>query len=436
MSTQTQTETIVLQPTSHTEANTNENEGTQDQSPPEVKWMYPKILSAGLSFFVAGVNDGSLGSILPYVIRSYDISTDMVAVLYGTTFFGWLVAALTNSTITQYLDLGPIICLGAAIQILAHVLRVWLPPFGLFVVTFFLASLGQAYNDTHANTFVASLHGAHRYLGFIHAMYMAGCLVGPFVATGVASANVDSKWYLFYVFPLGVGIANLVLVGASFRDRMASALSSSRRRERRERTATGGALKEIKETLSISGVWLLSLFFFFFLGASITAGGWMVEYLVNVRDGDVKQMGYVPAGFYGGAFLGRLLLAEPTHRFGERRMIFIYAVLCLGLQLVFWLVPNIITEAVAVSLLGLFMGPFFATGISVGTKIFPPELQSSAIAFVFVFGQIGGSVFPALTGIIATRVGVQVLQPMLVGLIGASGLSWLILPKDAELHLD
>lgn len=63
----------------------------------------------------------------------------------------------------------------------------------------------------------------------------------------------------------------------------------------------------------------------------------MTEYLVNVRNGDVKDMGYVPAGFYGGGFLGRLLLAEPTHRLGERRMIFIYAVLCVGLQLVFWL---------------------------------------------------------------------------------------------------
>ncbi|KAJ5301676.1 hypothetical protein N7508_006539 [Penicillium antarcticum] len=426
----TQTQTIILQPTCPNEANISEYENTQHQSPPEVKWKYPKILSAGLSFFVAGINDGSLGSILPYVIRTYGINTDMVAVLYGTTFFGWLFAALTNSTITQYLDLGPILCLGAGIQILAHVLRVWLPPFGLFVVTFFLASLGQAYNDTHANTFVASLPGAHRYLGFIHAMYMAGCLVGPFVATGVASANADSKWSLFYVFPLGIGIANLVTVGVSFSDRMASALSLISG-ARRERNASGAALREIKDTLSISGVWLLSLFFFFFLGATITAGGWMVEYLVNVRDGDVKQMGYVPAGFYGGAFLGRLLLAEPTHRFGERRMIFIYAVLCLGLH-----VPNIITEAVAVSLLGFFMGPFFATGISVGTKIFPPELQSSAIAFVFVFGQIGGSIFPALTGIIAARVGVQVLQPMLVGLIGASGLSWLILPKDAPLHRD
>jgi hypothetical protein len=81
MSTQTQTETIVLQGITHNEANTNENRNIQDQRPPEVRWMYPKILSAGLSFFVAGVNDGSLGSILPYVIRSYDINTDMVAVL-------------------------------------------------------------------------------------------------------------------------------------------------------------------------------------------------------------------------------------------------------------------------------------------------------------------------------------------------------------------
>lgn len=48
-------------------------------------------------------------------------------------------------------------------------------------------------------------------------------------------------------------------------------------------------------------------------------------------------MGYVPAGYYGGAFLGRLVLAEPTYRFGERRMIGIYVALCLALELVFWL---------------------------------------------------------------------------------------------------
>lgn len=389
MSTQTQThtettETIILN--SHpANPTTTEEPPTLEEPPP--KWLYPKLLSAGLSFFVAGVNDGSLGSLIPYIIQNYNIGSDMVAVLYGTTFFGWLFAALSNSTICQHLDLGVILSIGAAFQVIAHVLRAWLPPFALYAVTFFLASLGQAYNDTHANTFVSGVSGAHRWLGFIHAMYMAGCLVGPFVATGVASANVVSRWNLFYLFPLGLGVVNMAVVGVSFHDRMsisskkirAAAMSTTHSPSQQSGQESTGktAVKEIKATLGTPGVWLLSLFFFFFLGATITAGGWMVEYLVNVRNGDVKNMGYVPAGFYGGGFLGRLILAEPTHRLGERRMVFIYAVLCVGLQLVFWLyvsismfdesnthhyrVPNIITEAVAVSLLGFFSGPFFAT---------------------------------------------------------------------------
>lgn len=191
---------------------------------------------------------------------------------YGATFAGWLIAALTNSAMTKHLDLGPILSLGAAIQIIAHTLRAWEPPFPLYVVTFFLASLGQAYNDTHANTFVSSLRSAHRYLGFIHAMYMAGCLVAPFVATGVASANTESKWYLFYLFPLGIGVANLVLVAASFRDCMAAPAALKQKRKEVPKSA----LKEIKDTLSSTGVWLLSLFFFFFLGATITSGGMLL----------------------------------------------------------------------------------------------------------------------------------------------------------------
>ncbi|PYH76864.1 hypothetical protein BO82DRAFT_295151 [Aspergillus uvarum CBS 121591] len=129
----------------------------------------------------------------------------------------------------------------------------------------------------------------------------------------------------------------------------------------------------------------------------------------------------LPTGFYGGAFLGRLLLAEPPFRLGERRMIFLYAVLCVGLQLVFWLVPNIIVEAVAICILGSFSGPFFAAGISVASKIFPADVRSSAIAFVFVFGQM----FPVLTGILSARTGVKVLQPMLVALLCATAISWL-----------
>lgn len=43
--------------------------------------------------------------------------------------------------------------------------------------------------------------------------------------------------------------------------------------------------------------------------------------------------------------------------------------------------------------------------------------------------QAGGSLFPALTGVIASSAGVKVMQPILVGLIVAMGISWALVPK-------
>lgn len=266
---------------------------------------------------------------------------------YGANFFGWLFAALVNTHLSQYLGLGFMLALGAGFQILAHVLRSWEPPFGLFVVSFWLVSIGQAFQDTHANTFVAGAKGAHRWLAFIHALYMAGCLIGPFVSTAVASASEESKWYLFYTFPLGLGVANLALCLYAFRDTVVVVRKRATQPAPREASQTGtddvevsrnkGALSLIKATVKTPSVWLLSMFFFFYLGSVLTASGWVVEYLVDVRDGDLSLMGYVPAGFNGGALMGRVLLAEPTHRLGERKMVFIYCILSIGLQLVFWL---------------------------------------------------------------------------------------------------
>ena len=284
------------------------------------------------------------------------------------------------------------VCLGATIQILSHVLRSWNPPLPLLIASFVLASLGQAFQDTHGNTFAAGIESeddfcvqtaggpgsdgndvmaqeveripgraTHRALAFIHASYMAGCFVGPFVATAIASTGPqkESRWYLFYTFPLAIGVFNLVLALVAFRDRLlvTKRISSSEpitRETLPSRAATDTptaaihpheeplsanktAFQLIAQTLTTPSVGLLSLFYFFYIGAILTVSGWVVEYLVDVRHGDLSTMGYVPAGFSGGGLLGRTLLAEPTIRWGERRMVVVYCVIAVVLQLVFWL---------------------------------------------------------------------------------------------------
>lgn len=59
--------------------------------------------------------------------------------------------------------------------------------------------------------------------------------------------------------------------------------------------------------------------------------------------------------------LGRLLLAEPAHRLGEKPVILVCSLCCLALQIVFWRVDNIIADSVVVSVFGFLSGPFFAS---------------------------------------------------------------------------
>ena len=194
---------------------------------------------------------------------------------YFATFLGWLVAAATNSHAPKFFGTGALLTIGAALQLLSQVLRAWLPPFGLFAVTFFITGLGQAYQDSHANTFVSTVKGAHRWLGFIHAMYGLGLLVAPFVATAIASKSTNSRWALFYLFPLGLSMINLVSVSFAFWDslNMIESISEATDTSLEQRGRNKSALKEVRDLLGLRDVWLISLFFFFYLGVGTTAGG-------------------------------------------------------------------------------------------------------------------------------------------------------------------
>ena len=70
--------------------------------------------------------------------------------------------------------------------------------------------------------------------------------------------------------------------------------------------------------------------------------------------------------------------------------------------------------------------------MSVASKLFNKETQPTALGFIFVFAQAGGALFPALTGVIASRVGVKVMQPIVVGLIVATGIAWAVVPKTPK----
>jgi hypothetical protein len=85
MTTVTQTETATAEAVFELRDTTNPTGGSLNDDPPPTLSNKPnttellKIFSAGFSFFVAGVNDGSIGALVPHIIRDYHVTTAIVS---------------------------------------------------------------------------------------------------------------------------------------------------------------------------------------------------------------------------------------------------------------------------------------------------------------------------------------------------------------------
>jgi fucose permease len=173
-------------------------------------------------------------------------------------------------------------------------------------------------------------------------------------------------------------------------------------------------------------VHLLALFILVYVGVEVTIGGWIVTFIIDVRGGGPSS-GYISAGFFGGLMIGRVALLWVNNKVGERRVLFVYAALAIGLELIVWLVPSLIGGAVAVSIVGIFLGPIYPIVMNEAGRILPRWLLTGSIGWIAGFGQAGSAVLPFMTGALASQVGIKSLQPLLVGMMSLMiGLWWLV----------
>jgi fucose permease len=133
-------------------------------------------------------------------------------------------------------------------------------------------------------------------------------------------------------------------------------------------------------------------------------------------------------GFWLGLTFGRVVLGFVTGKVGEKFAIAIYLVICMGLELCFWLIPNFMASAIFAAWLGFFLGPLFPAAIVVATRLLPRRLHVSAIGFAAAFGGGGAAVLPFAVGAIAQVKGVQVLQPIVLALLAMIFALWCLLP--------
>lgn len=388
-----------------------------------------RLLTVSLLNFLGGLNDSALGPLIPYIEKHYSINYATVSTIFVANAIGFLAAAPCTNLLERRLSRAWTYVLAELSLAAAYIALACSPPFPVIVVAFLPIGFGLATALSLSNVFCANLSNGTAALGILHGSYGIGGTLGPLMATAIAS-RTGGRWSLFYFLPLGMALVNTVLAGWTFRgfendietSSPAVRTSSSPEESFSHARVLRGA---VRNRVTLLG----ALFIFAYQGAEVSISGWIVSFLISTRHGDVSSIGYVSAGFWAGITVGRFLLSHPAHTIGEKVFVIIAIAGAVGFQLIVWLVPNMIGEAVAVAIVGLLLGPIFPCAAAVFSKLLPRNIQMSSLGFITASGSSGGAVAPFVTGLLAQKAGTFVLHPICIGLFVAMEGCWGILPR-------
>ncbi|KAL4257242.1 Major Facilitator Superfamily Transporter [Pleurotus pulmonarius] len=374
--------------------------------------------------FLAGWNDGTTGPLLPRIREAYNVGFAVVSLIFVFACVGFICGALINVPLSNNLGFGKVIALGSMLQVIAYALQTPAPPFPVFVIAYVINGVGIAMQDAQASGYVASMkRNAETKMGFLHAAYGLGAFVAPLVATQFAQLE---RWSFHYLVSLGIALSNLMALALIFRFKgqeeclMAMGQSVGEKDHQEHNT--------FQQILSQKTVHVLAFFAFFYMGIQVTVGGWIVTFIIDVRHGGPSS-GYISSGFYGGLTVGRVALLWVNKKIGEWHVLYLYTFFAIGLQLIIWLVPSLVGDAVAVSLLGVLLGPFYPIAMNTAGRIIPRWLLTGSIGLIAGVGMAGAAAIPFMAGALSSKYGIQNLQPLLIVLMCSMIVLWTLIPR-------
>ena len=403
-------------------------------NPPRNKW---RVAACCLTFFMTGINDSAPGALIPYMEAQYKIGYAIMSLIFIANALGFILAAPLVQALQTRVGRSKAYLISTTFMAVAYIALVCNPPFPVVVVSFLLLGYGMGTILAMNNVFIINLVNGTVILGAMHGCYGIGGTVAPLMATGMVSHGIS--WSRFYFISLSLALASMVCTTWSFlgyeKDTPVQLLRELERTASRRATERGEpttAREVLKRALKNKTTILGAVFIFSYQGAEVSISGWVISFLIHYRNGDPAHVGYVTSGFWAGITLGRFILVQPAHKIGERISVMFLVIAAATFQLVLWLVPNIIGDAVAVGIIGLLLGPAYPCATGVFSKLLPQNIQMSALGFIASMGSSGGAIAPFLIGLLSQRLGTVVLNPICIGLFVIMEVSWLFLPRVSK----
>ncbi|EIN13597.1 hypothetical protein PUNSTDRAFT_129275 [Punctularia strigosozonata HHB-11173 SS5] len=158
--------------------------------------------------------------------------------------------------------------------------------------------------------------------------------------------------------------------------------------------------KTLLRALGMPYLWAFALFTWCYSGCETATQGFMVDYLLQVRNAPSSTAGYVTSGYWAGQTISRFMWgsAIPSMTFTHRKyVIHVCLFVALAMYLVIWLVPSVFGDAFAASIVGLVYGPMFPGALGLAIDVLPCDVTLVSMAILSWFASFGSGSYPELT---------------------------------------
>lgn len=362
----------------------------------------------------------------------------MVSLIFVGQATGFILGAGLIEPIRERVGRGRALALAQLFMVGGYVVITCTAPFPAIIVAFFLIGLGMTINLALGNIFCGSLNNSTTALGVMHGSYGIGGICGPLIANAFVSV-LNMVWSRYYLLTLGLSVLNgAVALWSYWHFEKEHANINNNNNDNRtpappEALASATSrLHTVLRALTSRVVLFGAVFIFAYQGAEVSISGWVISFLEEARGGDPSRVGYVTAGFWAGITLGRFVLSAPAQRAGERPFVYGVVIGAAVFELLVWLVPNVVGDAVAVAVVGLLLGPVYPCSAAVFMRTMSRDEKLSGMGVISAFGASGGAVAPFTTGLLSQASGTFVLHPIAIGLFAAMLACWYGLPSGRK----
>lgn len=364
------------------------------------------VAIALVAFVSLGLPDGVLGVAWPSIRRSFGLPPSQLGTLLTSAMVGYLASSFSSGALVSRLGVGRVLFWSSVLMVANSLAYALAPAWGVMVGAGLLAGLGAGAIDAGINAFAAARFSP-RLVSWLHACYGVGAMLGPLLMTAVVTSSLGWRW--------GYAIIGLVLATMAVSFLVTIRLWTMTRPEAGSPPVMPGASPELLDTLRRPRVWLNIALFFVYTGLEVSAGQWTFSLFTEARGLTAGAAGAWVAIYWAGLTAGRVVSGALASRLAADTLLRIGTLGALAGTLLVWWDPGMGAGLLGLAVLGFALAPIFPTLIAETPARLGPSHATSAIGFQVAGAYLGAAVVPGLTGLVATRAGLGVIGPCLVG---------------------